>query len=89
LASNDLLARRADRVEVGPLDVAPVAQVVAHQERCRLLAARGAARFDQPRQAVATIEPGPEDDLPEAAQRLLYRHQQGAFDTHRVVVARR
>ncbi len=66
-----------------------MAQVVAHQEGGRLLAAHGCARFDQSRQAVAAIEPGPEDELPQTMERPLYRHQQGAFDAHRVIVARR
>jgi hypothetical protein len=72
---------------IGLLDVAPVTDIVAHQESRCLVPARLRFLVRDSAQAVAAIEFCPQDQLPQAVQRQLDRCQQRPFDAHRVVVA--
>ena len=78
-----------NRLEVGVLDIAPVEDIIAHQESSRLLAPRPGVGLCRSGHAVATVELRPQHDLPQPVLRLLDRHQEWSFDANRVVVARR
>jgi hypothetical protein len=66
-----------DGLKVGLLDVAPVADVVADEKGCGLIAPRLAVARRRFRQPVATIEFCPQHQFPKPVQRLLNRRSSG------------
>src|SRR5437773_2614428 len=86
---DDLLLRGGDRRQIGVLDIAAVAQVVAHGERRALASRARHVRRHRVADARAVLEPRHRDAVPQAHRGVLDRLEQRPLDPHRVVVARR
>ena len=88
VGDQDFALRLVDGVEVGIQDVVAVADVVADQEGRALLAGDGAAGRADRAKPEASLEVGPGDDFPHAADSVVDLPERRPLDAYRVVVMR-